>query len=128
MATDVSDLETLPMRNRVSAVAGTFCSRSAMPKARLQTIRPSRITQIDAPGAPRARIVSVMNRSTMRAAGEVEAPVGWGVSVAGRGAHPHHRMTATVVIVSRDRLMGRAPGVESPEVAPGLEVAPADIP
>ena len=52
----------LPIRNFVSGVAGTCCSRSAKPNPSLQITRPCFMTVIEAPGAPRACIVSRMNR------------------------------------------------------------------
>jgi hypothetical protein len=56
-----------------------------MPKPALQTIRPSRMTQMAAPGAPRTRIVSVMKRLTDSIARWVDA-TGAGGWPAGGGA------------------------------------------
>jgi hypothetical protein len=72
---------------------------------------------MEAPGAWRTRIVSLMNRSTVRTAGEAESSVGWAVSVAGWGAHAHHQTTATILIVPRDRLIGPPQSLESPKGA-----------
>ena len=102
----MSDLETLPILNLVSVVAGTLCSRSAKPKARLQTTAPSRMTQIEAPGAPRIRMVSVMNRSTARTASGIEGLEGAGCSVGEPEAHPSTNATAAVEIPIRDQLIG----------------------